>query len=229
MILAGGLGSRISHLSDSNQKCIIEFSGKPFLEYIIEKLIFHDIVDITLLLGHGAEEVIDYFGDGNSFSARISYSIEQSKLGTAGAIKNAISKVHSENFIAVNGDTYTDLNFQSFINHFENNKIDFGLCIKKPENTDSNDYAGIEIDNDGNIVSYKEKFCGSFMSCGIYYLNRKIFYEVNDNEKTSIEKQLIPRLLKENCSMKSFIYDGHFYDIGTENRLINFTNYIASI
>ena len=49
------------------------------------------------------------------------------------------------------------------------------------------------------------------------------------NEKTSIEKQLIPRLLKENCSMKSFIYDGHFYDIGTENRLINFTNYIASI
>ena len=67
------------------------------------------------------------------------------------------------------------------------------------------------------------------MSCGIYYLNRKIFYEVNESEKTSIEKQLIPKLLNENYSMKSFIYDGPFYDIGTENRLKNFTNYIASI
>jgi len=230
MILSGGLGTRISHILNGKQKCMVDIMDKPFLSYIISNLNKYEINKITLLLGYASDAIIDYFDSSDDFdNIKITYSVDEQKLGTAGAIKNAFSKVNSENFIALNGDTYTDLNFQSFINHFENKKIDFGLCIKKPENTDSKDYAGIEIDNDGNIVSYKEKSFGSFMSCGIYYLNRKIFYKVNDDEETSIEKQLIPKLLKENCSIKSFIYDGPFYDIGTENRLKNFTNYIARI
>jgi D-glycero-alpha-D-manno-heptose 1-phosphate guanylyltransferase len=230
MILSGGLGTRISHILNGKQKCMVEIMDKPFLSYIIKNLTKYKINKITLLLGHASDSIIDYFHSSSDFDdIKISYSIDKQKLGTAGAIKNAIYNVQGENFIALNGDTYTDLNFQSFIDKFKNQKIDFGLCIKKPEKKDSKDYAGIEVDIDGNIVSYKEKSFGSFMSCGIYYLTRKIFYEINEGEEISIENQLIPQLLNKNYRMKSFVYDGPFYDIGTENRLKTFTNYIASI
>src|SRR5467141_2839220 len=77
VILAGGRGTRLRPLTDTRPKAMIEFHGKPFLEYIIEMLRDQGFTKVLLLLGYLPEAFTDHFGDGARFGIQISYSITQ--------------------------------------------------------------------------------------------------------------------------------------------------------
>lgn len=75
VILAGGRGTRMQPLTDTKPKAMIEFGGKPFLEYMIEMLRAQGFEDVLLLLGYLPEVIVDHFGDGRQHGLGITYSV----------------------------------------------------------------------------------------------------------------------------------------------------------
>ena len=86
VILVGGEASRLLPLTCNIAKAMIPVLNTPFLEYVIRYLSQHQIKDIILTQGRLSIE--SYFGNGSQFGVRLSYTIEDNPLGTAGAVKN---------------------------------------------------------------------------------------------------------------------------------------------
>ena len=73
VIMAGGKGTRLAAVNDEMPKPMFPVCGKPILEYQIESLVRSGINDITLIVGHLKDVVIQYFGDGQKFNVNIDY------------------------------------------------------------------------------------------------------------------------------------------------------------
>ena len=86
VIMAGGKGTRIASIKSDVPKPMIEICGKPILEWQIENLKANGLTDITLVIGYLGHVIKEYFGNGEKFGVNISYFVEESPLGTAGAL-----------------------------------------------------------------------------------------------------------------------------------------------
>ena len=77
VILAGGRGTRMRPLTDTRPKPMVEFHGRPFLEYMIEMLREQGFERVLLLLGYLPEVIQEHFGDGSGFGVEIDYSVSR--------------------------------------------------------------------------------------------------------------------------------------------------------
>lgn len=122
-ILAGGLATRLGAVAQKNPKSMVQILGRPFLEYQLEFLKKGGIRDIILCTGHLGEQIENYFGDGSRFGVSIQYSREDSRLGTAGALKKAEGLL-DDTFFTLYGDSYLFVNFEATMSFFKSrNKL----------------------------------------------------------------------------------------------------------
>ena len=91
MILTAGQGIRLRPLTDSVPKCMVPVAGKPLLEYTIQWLRQHGVVELVINLCHLPDVVMNHFGDGSRWDVHITYSLERESLGTAGGVRNVAS------------------------------------------------------------------------------------------------------------------------------------------
>lgn len=87
IILAAGKGERLKEITQSIPKPMIDYKGKPVLQYNIELCKRFGIDEIYINLYHLPEKITEYFGSGEKFGVKIKYSYEDELLGTAGAVK----------------------------------------------------------------------------------------------------------------------------------------------
>ena len=111
-ILAGGLGTRLRPYTTVIPKPLVPIDDKPILEIVIKELKEHGFEHITLAVNHKADLIKAYFQDGNNLGVKIDYTYEEKKLGTMGPLK--LVQDLPENFLIMNGDIITDLNFSEF-------------------------------------------------------------------------------------------------------------------
>lgn len=112
VIMAGGKGTRIASFKSDVPKPMIEICGKPILEWQIENLKACGLTDITLVIGYLGHIIQDYFGDGSKYAVKIDYFVEETPLGTAGAL---FKMNLSEDFLLMCGDVILDVDFNRFI------------------------------------------------------------------------------------------------------------------
>lgn len=105
VILAGGRGSRLRPLTDTRPKAMVEFHGKPFLEYLIEMLRDQGFERVLLLLGYLANVVVDHFGDGRSLGIQIDYETTPPEYETSQRVELAQSRI-DECFLLMYCDNY---------------------------------------------------------------------------------------------------------------------------
>ena len=86
VLMAGGLGSRLSPLTDDTPKPLLHVGSKPILETILEAFVQHGFGTFFLSVNYLAEQVEAYFGDGSQWGVEIQYLRERERLGTAGAL-----------------------------------------------------------------------------------------------------------------------------------------------
>lgn len=111
-ILAGGLGTRLGHLTASTPKAMLPVNGRPFLAHQIEYLRQQGLRRIVICAGHLGSKIADYFGN------QLEYSFDGDKqLGTAGALRNALPLL-GDRFLAIYGDSYLPTNVQAVWNAF---------------------------------------------------------------------------------------------------------------
>ncbi len=120
VIMAGGKGTRIASVKSDVPKPMIPICGKPILEWQIENLKVCGLTDITLVVGYLGNVIQEYFGDGTKFGVTINYFVEDTPLGTAGALFKMPEL--TEDFLLMCGDVILDVDFNRFIEfHKKNN------------------------------------------------------------------------------------------------------------
>lgn len=119
IIMAGGKGTRIASVKSDVPKPMIEICGKPILLWQIESLKEQGLTDITLVIGYLGHIIKDYFGDGSKFGVNISYFVEESPLGTAGAL---FKMNLEEDFLLLCGDVILNVDYHRFIEFHRANK-----------------------------------------------------------------------------------------------------------
>ncbi len=113
--MAGGEGSRLRPLTSSRPKPLVPVANKPVMHHIVDLLRRHGITDVVATLHYLADEIENYFGDGSELGVSMEYVVEDTPLGTAGAVKLAQSLLGDERFIIVSGDALTDIDLSELI------------------------------------------------------------------------------------------------------------------
>ena len=112
VVLVGGEGTRLRPLTLETPKPMVPVMNVPFLERTLVRLKEAGIDDVILPAGYLPEAITDYFGDGSRLGLKIRYVIEETPLGTAGALKN-VQQFITGPFFVLNGDILTSLDLRA--------------------------------------------------------------------------------------------------------------------
>jgi len=211
IILAGGLGTRLKDITHSLPKPMAPIASKPFLEFLIEYLVSHDVSRIILSVGYKYEKIVSYFGSRYK-SCEILYSIEQEPLGTGGALKYALTQSRLENVLVVNGDTlfYVPLHLMNSF-HLEH-QSDLTLALKPMSNFDR--YGNVIL-SETRVIAFEEKKhqANGKINGGIYLLRKEILDSLSLPAKFSFETDFLEKYI-DKLQVHGFTSDKYFIDIG---------------
>src|SRR5215475_9705280 len=107
IILVGGLGTRLRPLTVNTPKPMLPVAGVPLLSHQLARARQAGFDHIVLATSYRAEVFAGYFGDGAAFGVELEYAVEETPLGTGGAIRNVSSRLRGgpdEPVLILNGD-----------------------------------------------------------------------------------------------------------------------------
>jgi len=220
IILAGGLGTRLKPYTVVLPKPLMPIGSYSILEVIIRQLIQYKFDHITLAVNHQADIIKALFKDGSRFGIKIDYSLEKNRLGTIGPLK-LIGDL-PDNFLLLNGDVLTDLNFEKFYSqHIENQTI-FSIASKLRE--ENIDYGVLEVDSESFLKNFKEKPKVNYqVSMGVYMIKKEILNFIPDDTYYGFDNLMI-YLLQENKKVKVLTHNGYWLDIGRPDDYLKATD-----
>lgn len=210
IILAGGKGTRLKPYTISLPKPLVPVGDTPILEIIIRQLKNHGFSHITITVNHMADIIQAFFRDGSKWGLKIDYSFEEKALSTMGPL-TLINNL-PENFLVMNGDVLTDLDFNSFYKEHVNENHNFTISAHR--RTDKVEYGVLISNENSELIAFKEKPTNDYLvSMGVYMVNRKnidfipadTFFGFDHLMNTLIDKKILPKV---------FEYDGYWLDIG---------------
>ena len=210
VIMAGGRGKRLSPLTDTIPKPMLQLGSKPIIEHNIDRLISFGIKKIYISVKYLGEQIVDYLGDGNQKNINIEYVWENEPLGTAGALA-LIDNLTTEHILLMNSDLFTNVNFESLYLKLINENAD--MAVASTEYKVDIPYAVFET-KAGKITNFKEKPSFIYPSnAGIYILKRSLISKIQKNKYCDIT-DVMEQLVTEGGKL---VYDpiiGYWIDIG---------------
>ncbi len=213
IILAGGFGTRLSSVVRDVPKSMAPVNGRPFLDYQLDYLDVFGIQKVILSVGHLHEKIIDHYGD-QYRDIRIEYCIEEEPLGTGGGLKKAMSVAEGPLVIAMNGDTFYEIDFMKFLHIHRGKESKLSIVLREVD--DVSRYGSIERDEDRRIVGFYEKNRKSgkgFINGGIYIINKRFFDKHNLPDKFSLEQDFFEKIYKKE-KIYGILCRQYFIDIG---------------
>ena len=213
IILAGGLGTRLRSVVSDRPKVLAEVGGRPFVVRLLEQLTTAPVKNIVLCTGHLGEQVEATLGTQYQ-SIPLTYSREESPLGTAGAIRRALPHVQSDPVLVLNGDSYCECDLAALIEFHRTHAARDTLCLRAVEDTSR--YGRVGLDSQDRILAFDEKGVSGrgWINAGIYLLARSTIENIPSGRAVSIERETFPRLLGQ--GLFGFRTRGtRFIDIGT--------------
>jgi NDP-sugar pyrophosphorylase family protein len=218
-ILAGGKGTRLRPLTMHTPKPIVPIANRPFLLYQLELLKRADVRDVILSLSYQPQKIEDRLGDGTDYNVRISYTVEASPLGTAGAYRNAAGLINKTT-VVLNGDVLTDIDLNEVIQfHRERGALATIVLTPVPNPTA---YGLVESDSEGRVLRFLEKPKPEEVTCdtinaGIYILEPRVLDYIPEGDPFMFEYGVFPKLLERGEPFYAYIWRGYWRDIGTSS------------
>jgi NDP-sugar pyrophosphorylase family protein len=210
VILAGGKGTRLKPYTTLFPKPLAPVGDFPILEIIIRQLKKYGFNEITISTGHLAELIEAYFGNGSRWSVDIEYVREYTPLNTAGAL-GLIDNL-DDNFLVMNGDILTTLDYSKFFNFHLEKKGLATISLHKREA--KIDYGVIEVTPEFQLNNYIEKPSYSFLvSMGINAMNIRCKEYIAKNESIGLP-DLMMRMKKEGEKIYCYPSECYWLDIG---------------
>lgn len=211
VILAGGKGTRLKPYTILIPKPLVPIGEKhSILEIVIKQLIGHGFDHITLAVNHLSKLIMAYFGDGKEFGIKIDYSIEESELSTIGPL--TLIDDLPENFLVMNGDILSDINYTSFVkSHIEGKNLISISSFKREVNVD---FGVLTYNSSNQLTAFQEKPIFDYnVSMGIYCLNRSVLEDIPKNKPYGFDN-LMCDSIKNNKLVNIYNFDGFWLDVG---------------
>ena len=211
VILAGGKGTRLKPYTTVFPKPLMPIGDTPILEIVIKQLKSYGFDEIIMAVGHLAELIMTFFNDGSKYGINIKYTRENKPLGTAGPL--ALMKEELKGtFLMMNGDVLTTLDYSDLVNYHKKNKAIATIALKK--RAVKIDFGVVEIDDGNSIVGYTEKPKIDYLvSMGVYVFDPQVLEYIRPKEYLDFP-DLIKELISNGETVKGYIYDGYWLDIG---------------
>ena len=209
VILAGGKGTRLMPYTNELPKPLVPIGDIPILECALKQLKYFGFTDVILAVNHLAELIMSFVGNGGKWGLNVLYSKEDKPLGTAGPL--ALIDSLEDNFLVMNGDLLTNLNFKDLYDfHIRNKYLSSVATYKKIVNID----LGVLELNEKVVTNYIEKpeYCFR-VSTGIYMFSKKVINYIDKNIKLDLP-DLIMNLKCQNINTYSYDEDFEWLDIG---------------
>ncbi len=199
MILAAGKGTRLAPLTDSLPKSMIPIDGMPILEHTLIQLRGHGVRDVVINLHHQPDVIPAYFGDGSRWDMRITYSLEDELLGTAGGVKHA-GWFFDGPFLVLYGDNLSTCDLSRLARHHRDHDAMATMALFQRSDPCSSGIA--EIDADDHIVRFVEKprpgeVFSNWVNAGIYVLSPEILELIPAGQPCDFGRDVFPRVLAQ--------------------------------
>lgn len=222
VLLVGGEGTRLRPLTLNTPKSMVPIANRPFLEHMIEYLKGHGIDDIILTLCYLPDRTRLHFGDGSNFGVKLTYALEDTPLGTAGAVKN-VAECLDETFFVFNGDTYTDIDLTAMMEFHHNSGAKVTIALTPVE--DPTIYGVVETSAGGRVQRFIEKphrdaVTTNMINAGAYIIAPEVLSHIPNGLNFSFEHGLFPLLLKRGDPVYGFQSDAYWIDIGTPEKYL---------
>jgi len=210
IILAGGLGLRLKSVNPDLPKPMAVINGRPFLQYLLDYLKRYGATRIILSVGYKNEIIKNFFG--NEYRGmKVVYSIEDKPLGTGGGLKKAATMAKNRYVMAMNGDSYFNLNVEKMMNFHNTTNSDLTIALKPMQNCER--YGVVKIDENFRVIEFAEKkhALKGNTNGGVYIFRKDMFNKYSLPDCFSFENDF---LMKAELSMYGFVSDSYFIDIG---------------
>lgn len=180
VILAGGLGTRLSPLTNVTNKCLLPVYNKPMIYYPIETLVNSGITDILLVCGgNAAGEFLRILGNGEVFGLKhLHYTYQSEPRGIADALGLAEEFVGDDNMCVILADNIFEDTFKDAVENFESGSMIFGTEVEHPEH-----YGVIVQNENGDVTEIQEKPktpTSNFIATGLYLYDNTVWDYIKD-------------------------------------------------
>ena len=210
IILAGGTGTRLRPYTIVVPKPLVPIGDYPIVEVVIRQLVRHGFTHITMAVSHQAELIQTFFGDGSKWGTRIDYSIEDKPLSTMAPLR--LIDDLPEDFLVMNGDILTSLDYRAFYNYHIARKNIFTIASHR--RIEVSEYGVLEIGRNNKLCGFKEKPQVRYdVSMGIYMANKRIVNSIPKGRLYGFSHLMID-LIKKNVPASVRRFGGYWLDIG---------------
>lgn len=219
LILAGGLGSRLSEETIVKPKPMVEIGGKPILWHIMKIYSHYGFNDFIILLGYKGHIIKDYFTSYFIHNSDITIDVQNQKVNllnnraepwkitlldtgdetmTGGRIKKAAKFIDNEPFMLTYGDGVSDININNLVKFHENHGKLVTMTSVQPEGR----FGSLVLNGNNEVLRFQEKMKGDghWINAGFFVCEPKVMDYIDDDttiferkplEQLAIEKQLI--------------------------------------
>ena len=209
VLMAGGLGSRLSPLTEECPKPLLKVGHQPVLETIIEGFLEHGFHRFMISVNYQSEMIENYFQDGRQWGVSIDYLREKEALGTAGAL-SLLDKSLEHPIIVMNGDLLTKLNFRNLLEFHQDHDALITMCVR--EYDFQVPYGVVKLEGSYATALEEKPLHKFFVNAGVYVISPEVLSSIPENKFHNMTDVIGPLLGKK--KVVSFPVHEYWIDIG---------------
>src|SRR2546426_7304074 len=220
-ILAGGRGTRLSHLFSDIPKSMVPIAGRPLLEIVVETLAKQGIRELVLFTGFQSEQIESHFGDGRHWNISIRYVPEKLPMGTAGSLTQNLHHM-DDVFLVVYGDTLLSVDLNRFLKFHQHSRADLTLFLHPNDHPYDSDL--VETESDGRVTAFHKSphaegtFYRNLVNAALYIVQKKALQAIEPRVPLDFVRDIFPEMLKRGCRLFGYSSREYIKDMGTPDR-----------
>lgn len=232
VILAGGLGTRISEETEIKPKPMVEIGGYPILWHIMKIYSEFGIRDFIICCGYKGRSIKEYFYNYSMYSSNITIDMSSNEISihqtrqepwkitlidtgestqTGGRVKRVEHLISASEFCLTYGDGVANINLDDLIvNHRNSSKLLTLTAVRPPAR-----YGALNVDTDGSVLNFLEKpeDEGGWVNGGFMVLNSRVLDEIY-SDQTNLEKDVLAQLVLKK-EVNAFKHYGFWHPMDT--------------
>lgn len=242
MILAGGQGTRLKSITANIAKPAVTFAGKyRIIDFALSNCSNSDIDTVGILTQYEPLVLSNHIGIGNSWDLEGGVKIlppykrkdggGQFYKGTANAIYENIPFIEAydpEYVLILSGDHIYNMDYEKMLKFHKKENADVTISVLEVPWEEASRFGILAIDDNKNVVEFQEKPKepkSNLASMGIYIFNWKLLREklieddLDINSVNDFGKNIMPKLVSEDCIFSAYEFEGYWKDVGTVESL----------
>lgn len=232
VILAGGLGTRLSEETDIKPKPMVEIGGKPILWHIMKIYSHYNFNDFIICLGYKGYLIKEYFSNYFLHQSDVTIDIKNNsikvhqntaepwkvtlvdtgeKTMTGGRVKRVQRYVNNETFMLTYGDGVGDVNIKELLVYHKRHKKLATVTSALP----SGRFGALDLDKNNKVRSFHEKPAGdrAWINAGFFVFEPEVFDYI-EGDMTTLEREPLENLAKDG-QMVAYKHSGFWQPMDT--------------